>query len=117
MICHLNDSYLLAIGERTASSASGPLQRTVVKYLAIHIPIRWPRDIHTRPEVEQGVGGTAPADFEADRRLLLATIDRFCVPHPEIGKHDHPIFGPMSIAEWMRWGFLHADHHLRQFGV
>ena len=19
--------------------------------------------------------------------------------------------------EWMRWGYLHADHHLRQFGL
>jgi hypothetical protein len=29
----------------------------------------------------------------------------------------HPIFGPMSAAAWMRWGYLHADHHLRQFGL
>ena len=28
----------------------------------------------------------------------------------------HPMFGPMSAADWMRWGYLHADHHLRQFG-
>jgi hypothetical protein len=29
----------------------------------------------------------------------------------------HPIFGPMSDAAWLRWGYLHMDHHLRQFGV
>jgi Protein of unknown function (DUF1569) len=28
----------------------------------------------------------------------------------------HPIFGPMTAKDWMRWGYLHADHHLRQFG-
>jgi len=27
-----------------------------------------------------------------------------------------PIFGPLTRAEWLRWGYLHADHHLRQFG-
>jgi hypothetical protein len=29
----------------------------------------------------------------------------------------HPIFGRMSEAAWLRWGWLHADHHLRQFGA
>jgi prephenate dehydrogenase len=29
---------------------------------------------------------------------------------------SHPMFGPMSPEDWMRWGYLHADHHLRQFG-
>jgi len=28
----------------------------------------------------------------------------------------HPIFGQMTRAEWLRWGYLHTDHHLRQFG-
>jgi hypothetical protein len=28
----------------------------------------------------------------------------------------HPIFGRITRAEWLRWGYLHADHHLRQFG-
>jgi hypothetical protein len=27
----------------------------------------------------------------------------------------HAIFGAMSRREWLRWGWLHADHHLRQF--
>jgi len=29
----------------------------------------------------------------------------------------HPIFGWMSEASWMRWAYLHTDHHLRQFGA
>jgi hypothetical protein len=29
----------------------------------------------------------------------------------------HPIFGAMAKEEWHRWGYLHLDHHLRQFGV
>jgi hypothetical protein len=29
---------------------------------------------------------------------------------------SHPMFGKMSAKDWMRWGYLHADHHLRQFG-
>ena len=29
----------------------------------------------------------------------------------------HPIFGHVSEAAWLRWAYLHMDHHLRQFGV
>jgi hypothetical protein len=28
----------------------------------------------------------------------------------------HPMFKEMSEKDWMRWGYLHTDHHLRQFG-
>jgi len=29
----------------------------------------------------------------------------------------HPAFGPMTRREWMTWGYRHADHHFRQFGI
>jgi hypothetical protein len=27
------------------------------------------------------------------------------------------MFGSMQRTDWLRWGWLHADHHLRQFGA
>ena len=115
MVCHLCDSYKIALGEKSVSMATGFLQRTVIKFLALRAPMKWPHGTPTRPEVEQGVGGTAPVEFERDRGELLSLIDRFCsgAIDPEI---QHPFFGPMTRQEWMRWGYLHADHHLRQFG-
>jgi hypothetical protein len=115
MICHLRDSYQVALGEKTASPATGFLQRTLVKWIALSAPMRWPKGVRTRPEIEQGAGGTAPGQFEEDRAALVSILDRFrnetlsnVIPHP--------YFGPMTPAEWLRWGYLHADHHLRQFG-
>ena len=35
MVCHLDDSYKVPLGERTASPATGFLQRTVVKWAAL----------------------------------------------------------------------------------
>jgi hypothetical protein len=29
----------------------------------------------------------------------------------------HPLFGGMSDGAWLRWAYLHIDHHLRQFGA
>ena len=51
-----------------------------------------------------------------DRATLLASMERFA-SKTERDVHPHPIFGPLTTWEWQRWGWLHADHHLRQFGV
>src|SRR5215475_8939537 len=70
MLCHLRDSYRSAMGEKAVSPASGPFQRTVMKWGALYVPLPWPKGVSTRPEVEQGVGGTPPGDFLSDRSDL-----------------------------------------------
>jgi hypothetical protein len=117
MICHLNDSFLISLGEKDASSKANVFSRTVMKFVALKVPARWPKDLPTMPEVKQGVGGTCPSDFQTDRDRLLQTLERFSVPDPNVGQHPHPLFGMMSVEDWMRWGYLHSDHHLRQFGL
>ena len=117
MICHLNDSFLVSLGEKEASSKANIFSRTVMKFVALNVPAPWPKDLPTMPEVKQGIGGTCPSDFQTDRDQLLRTFERFCVPDPSVGQHPHPLFGIMSVEHWMRWGYLHTDHHLRQFGV
>ena len=115
MVCHLDDSYKVALGERKASPATNFVQRTLVKWVALQAPMQWPKGVPTRPEIEQGKGGSTPIDFRQDLASLLSTFDRFCdgLPSPAV---RHPIFGEMTARDWMRWGYLHADHHLRQFG-
>ena len=115
MVCHLDDSYKCPLGEKYASPATGLLQRTLVKTVALNSPLPWPKGVPTRPEMEQGKGGSPPVDFRQDLASLLTTFDRFCdgLPTPCL---PHPVFGAMTAKNWMRWGYLHADHHLRQFG-
>jgi hypothetical protein len=80
--------------------------------------MRWPRGrIRTVPEAEQGVGGTPPIEFERDRAELIALMARFVTAASTERCSTHPIFGPMSVDLWGRWGYRHMDHHLRQFGV
>src|SRR3954452_18457353 len=100
MVCHLSDSFRFALGKKTASGASGLLQRTAMKWFALYVPIPWPKGVGTRPEMEQGKGGTAPIEFEADRRDLIALLREF--ERQPWFSAGHPIFGPMSTAEWMR---------------
>ena len=117
MLCHLNDSFLAVMGEKYVSPAIGPLQRTVVKWIALYAPIPWPKGIPTRPEMDQSMGGTAPFEFEHDRKVLITQIERFANPQRDFEWSAHPIFGEMPDPAWLRWGYLHTDHHLRQFGV
>ena len=115
MVCHLDDSYKCGLGEKYASPATGYLQRTLLKWLALEMPLKWMKGVPTRPEMEQGKGGTPPLDFHQDVASLLSTLERFCDSLPKPCPM-HPIFREMTEGDWMRWGYLHADHHLRQFG-
>ena len=114
MICHLNDSFRVGMGEKFVSPASSVLQRTFVKWVALRTPVKWPAGVPTRPEIEQGRGGTPPTDWESDRAELIQLMDAFA-NRSTFG--EHPIFGKLSQRDWLIWGYRHVDHHFRQFGV
>lgn len=115
MVCHLRDSFELPLGERTAAALKGPpIPLGMLKWIALRAPMKWPKGTATPPEVDQQVGGTPPGEFEADLAALLAKLDTFARNTGPWAAH--PIFGPLTTEEWLRWGYLHPDHHLRQFG-
>lgn len=115
MICHLADSLRAVMGRRYVSPAERPYG-PFMKWLALNMPFKWPKGVPTRPEVDQEKFGTPPAEFEDDLRDVLALTEEFARQSRESTLGPHPIFGEMTEAEWMRWAYLHADHHLRQFG-
>jgi hypothetical protein len=117
MVCHLSDSFRMAAGLKAASDASGVIQRTVLKWIVLWAPLRWPAGILTRPEMDQELGGTRPGDFAADVAELETLIGRVAALPGGFAWPAHPIFGHMSQQAWLRWGYLHTDHHLRQFGA
>jgi len=118
MVCHLSDGYRILTGERDSPLAASPLPRPLMKSVALYVPLRWPRELPTTADLNQEIGGTRPRRFDADVADLVALLDRITgEPRPPLAGRVHPIFGTMSAASWMRWAYLHADHHLRQFGL
>jgi hypothetical protein len=117
MICHLSDSFLAVTGRKAMSMATGPLQRTVIKWAALYLPMPWPEGYPTRPEIDQTLGGTQPSDFATDVALLESLCIQFTADMSAAAEYQHPVFGAMSASEWLRWAYLHMDHHLRQFGA
>jgi hypothetical protein len=118
MVCHLSDGYRLLTGDRTTGPAATPLPRVMMRWIALYVPFRWPAGIPTTPELDQDGGGTRPAEFAADLAALEELLNEIAtVRRGRFATDVHPIFGRMSETAWLRWGYLHADHHLRQFGV
>lgn len=117
MVSHLSDSFRMMTGEKTVSESRERIPRAALKLIALYAPMRWPPEIHTRPELDQLVDGRSPGEFAAD----LAEVEAFILQLPQQPASQrwpsHPMFGSMSRRDWMRWGYLHVDHHLRQFGV
>jgi hypothetical protein len=115
MVCHLCDSFRSNLGEKFIRPADTLIGRSLMKWAALWLPARWPKGFSTRPEVDQLKGGTPPADFANDVAELKNLLARVCSLGSK--KTFHPIFGPMSETDRLRHGYLHMDHHLRQFGL
>ncbi len=115
MICHLRDTFLMDTDAKPVRMLGGPVRQGVLRLGALYVPIRWPRGLPTLAEVDQTAHGTRPADFESDVTALVEVIERARRPGFFAGRR-HPALGPLTEAQWMRWAWLHTDHHLRQFG-
>lgn len=114
MLCHLRGAFLVAMGELPCDPIRLASPAKVMKAFALWAPVPWKQNFETVPALKLGAPVMITGSFQRDRESALEAMDRFCRPTQQ--RVDHAFFGTMSMADWMRWGFLHTDHHLRQFG-
>lgn len=55
--------------------------------------------------------------FGSDVADLKGLFERFSATSRDFSWPPHPFFGLLTDEDWMRWGSLHIDHHLGQFGA
>jgi len=68
----------------------------------------------TSPEIKV----TDPCDFRKEKENFINAFNKLGDMQEKAVKNDkHPFFGKMRPAEWGRINYIHADHHLKQFGV
>ena len=115
MLCHLADSYEIALGHRAAAPLPIPAPR-LIKRLALWTPVRWAKGLKTVPEVDANRAPAQVGSFAEEHTRLLRRFAEFGASTSLAGR-PHPMFGPMREVDWQRWGYLHPDHHLRQFGA
>ncbi|TFG51636.1 MAG: DUF1569 domain-containing protein [Gemmatimonadales bacterium] len=113
MLVHLGDGAEAALARRPFAAPDRP-GSSVLKWIALRLPLPWPREIRTGADpASREISAEA---FSADRARALRTLRELAAPESTLAER-HPIFGPMSRSDWHRWAFLHTDHHLRQFGL
>ena len=112
MACHLRGAFELAQGSRLCQPIAGPLPPGVMRTLALWVPVRWPKGVPTVPGLRREE--LRPEGFAEEKAGLLEAYGSFLGMPGE--RPRHPILGSMGRGDWMRWGYLHTDHHLRQFG-
>jgi len=117
MICHLKDCFQMALGEKKVRSIGNIFHKTILKWIGLNLPVPVPKARPTLPEIHQELGGTRPVEFGRDFAELVRLIERFANRADGFDAAEHPILGRLSEEEWARWGYLHTDHHLRQFGL
>ncbi len=117
MLCHLADSCECAFGRGAATPTDSAFKRATLKFIALQLPIKWPQGIKTRPAFDQKREGTRPTNFETDKARVIHLVKQLAEVKDVPQTIQHPIFGSLSTPEWKRWGYLHADHHLRQFSL
>lgn len=118
MICHLADAIRMALDERPVNFCGNWASTHIVKFAALYSPLPWPKGVKGSPELDQETGGgTPPVDFESDRDELLTLIERLRKQPADSPSPQHPMFGPLSWAQWKVLTYRHCDHHLRQFGA
>ena len=117
MICHLNDAFKLYTGVITAAPPGFPYPSKLLKWGCLFVPIPWPKGFKTVRELDQERRGTPATDFAQDVSELRDRVKAFAQIPENFASPTHPYLGAMSATEWMRLGYLHTDHHLRQFGV
>ena len=117
-VCHMSDAFLMGLGQKPVTRIARLGERTLVKWIGLYLPVPWPAGrIRTTRDIDQEADGTKPNDFAADVARLEGLVDMFTTRAKELDRQAHPLFGRMSPAAWLRWGYLHMDHHLRQFGA
>lgn len=117
MVCHLNDAFKLYAGVIAAAPPGFPYPSKLLKWGCLFVPIRWPKGFKTVPELDQQRRGAPESDFARDVAELRDRLKAFAHIPENFAWPTHPYLGAMSAAEWMRLGYLHTDHHLRQFGA
>jgi hypothetical protein len=113
MLAHCADALRMAYGDLPCAPKRVPLaQLGIVKWLMFNV-IPFPKGAPTARELID----RAPAAWGVERGEVVSLVERFGRETSRTAWPAHPLFGPLTGAEWGQLAWKHLDHHLRQFRV
>lgn len=117
MLRHLVLAFRMALREcAVADASSRKFDNQLVRFVALTLPVTWPRGINTVSEIDCAAILPSSLDFAEELKKTAVAIQCFGEAPASDLRSTHPMFGTLNRTQWMRWGYRHTDHHLRQFG-
>ncbi|SHN45169.1 DUF1569 domain-containing protein [Chitinophaga sp. CF418] len=115
MLHHLSLSLGGALGFYAQSDESYWLSRTLFKWILIDLSSAQPKGL--RLPLNFVILSEQNFDFEEEKKILLAIINRASTTKSSEDWSKHPLFGKMTSEQWGKLAQMHIDYHLRQFNV
>jgi len=113
MLAHCTDALRMGLGDLPVKPKHAALPRmAIVKWLFLNV-LTFPKDAPTAAELI----ARTPDAWDAERTHLITLIRKVATPDALTTFADHPLFGPLTRAQWGQLAWKHLDHHLRQFGA
>ena len=112
MLAHLTQSLRMATGELPVRPKRLFLRYAPFRQLAMYV-LPMPKGLPTAPELL----ARQPDEWELELATLREALDRFARRSHDAAWPEHPVFGPLTAAQWGTQQHRHVDHHLRQFGA
>jgi hypothetical protein len=113
MLRHVHNAANFAFETETPRKKPGLFDRTVMKWMIFHVPA--PKNVKTFQPIDMVANKIDPEEFNAE---LRATKDIFTRVAEFKGEYQpNPFLGVLTKDEWGRLCYVHAHHHLKQFGV
>ena len=115
MLWHLRGAFRMVLGREACDRRWSLLRGPWGRYLVLRSGLPWRPGYPTLRQLDAVRAGAAPADFFKIQSEVVELVREFCAAAPEELQRNHPLLGRMQREDWMRWGYRHMDHHLRQF--
>jgi len=115
MALHLGEASAAVLRQRDFSAMPRGGPAGLRRFALLYLMPRMPRGIRTG--ADPAGAAVDPAAFARDLERAVQLLQQLAAATPAALVERHPILGPMTRAHWMRWAFMHTDHHLRQFGL
>jgi hypothetical protein len=113
MLAHMVDAFGMGMGEIAVRPRRIPLLgHWPFNILFIRL-VGMPRNAPSAHEIFD----RPPSSIDAELRALEDAMNRFAAQRDRTEWPSHPAFGKLSRSSWGILGWVHTDHHLRQFGV
>lgn len=113
MLAHMVDAFRMGMGEIEVRQRKIPVFGTWPFNVLFIRFVGMPRNAPTVREIIE----RPPLSIDAELRELEAAMERFASQRERREWPRHPAFGKLSRKSWGVLGYVHTDHHLRQFGV